>query len=172
MKAAHPARPLRCRVYPHLGTILVSANATEGGAEATRRPRSGHRPRRPSRFVFKDIICLRKSPKVFARTSPHATVTHRNATAPPSLLLAALLSRFPDRGPSRRGAIYLPAGRVRSSYLKLPKGHFTVKVYCSPHSAYVKQLTEELNEFWPGLLQVADIQSWSDLSTCDHCSST
>jgi hypothetical protein len=44
MKAAHPARPPRCRLYPHLVTILVSANAAEGGAEAARRPQSGHRP--------------------------------------------------------------------------------------------------------------------------------
>eukprot|EP00966_Prymnesium_polylepis_P223261 5165485-Prymnesium_polylepis.1 len=68
----------------------------------------------------------------------------------------------------------LPEAERREIYLqgassfKLPKGHFTVRVYCSPHNPYAKELAEELNEIWPGLLQVAEIQSWSNLSSCDH----
>eukprot|EP00966_Prymnesium_polylepis_P170987 3952408-Prymnesium_polylepis.2 len=51
---------------------------------------------------------------------------------------------------------------------KLPKGHFTVSVHCSPHNPGARELAEELNGIWPGLLQIADVQSWSDLSKCDH----
>jgi hypothetical protein len=51
---------------------------------------------------------------------------------------------------------------------KLPKGHFTVKVYCSEYNSGVRELAEELNAAWPGLLQIANVQSWADLSTCDH----
>jgi len=68
----------------------------------------------------------------------------------------------------------LPEAETRDIYLqgassfKLPKGHFTSKVYCSPHNPGARQLAEELNGIWPGLLQIADIQSWSDMSLCDH----
>eukprot|EP00966_Prymnesium_polylepis_P251662 5818158-Prymnesium_polylepis.1 len=51
---------------------------------------------------------------------------------------------------------------------KLLKGHFTVSVYCSEHNPGARELAEELNSTWPGLLQVANVQSWSDLSACDH----
>ena len=51
---------------------------------------------------------------------------------------------------------------------KLPKGHLPVRVYCSPHNPGARELAEELNGIWPGLLQVANILSLSDLSACDH----
>eukprot|EP00966_Prymnesium_polylepis_P033815 786039-Prymnesium_polylepis.1 len=48
-------------------------------------------------------------------------------------------------------------------------GHFTVKIHCtSPHNLGARELAEELNGVWPGLLQMADIQSEADLRTCDH----
>eukprot|EP00966_Prymnesium_polylepis_P147425 3405342-Prymnesium_polylepis.1 len=68
----------------------------------------------------------------------------------------------------------LPEAETREIYLqgassfKLPKGHFTVSVYCSPYNLGAKELTDELNDIWPGLLQMAHVESWSDLSTCDH----
>ena len=55
-----------------------------------------------------------------------------------------------------------------ASSFKLPKGHFTVSVYCSPHNPGARELAEELNGIWPGLLQVANVQSWNDLNACDH----
>eukprot|EP00966_Prymnesium_polylepis_P185028 4288330-Prymnesium_polylepis.1 len=67
----------------------------------------------------------------------------------------------------------LPKG-MRDIYLqgtasfKLSKRHSTVKVFCSDHNAGAKELAEELNAIWPGLLQIADAESWSDLTTCDH----
>eukprot|EP00966_Prymnesium_polylepis_P161540 3733383-Prymnesium_polylepis.1 len=55
-----------------------------------------------------------------------------------------------------------------SASFKLPKGHFTVKVFCSSHNPGASELAEELNGIWPGLLQIADVESWSDLKSCDH----
>eukprot|EP00966_Prymnesium_polylepis_P127300 2944034-Prymnesium_polylepis.1 len=66
--------------------------------------------------------------------------------------------------PETKRDIYLQ-GAAR---FKLPKSHFTVSVYCSPHNRGARELAEELNRIWPGLLQVADVQSWNDLSACDH----
>jgi len=66
--------------------------------------------------------------------------------------------------PATRCDIYLQG----AASFKLPKRHFTVKVYCSPHNPGARELAEELNAIWPGLLQVAHVRSWSDLSTCDH----
>eukprot|EP00966_Prymnesium_polylepis_P197384 4574009-Prymnesium_polylepis.1 len=37
-----------------------------------------------------------------------------------------------------------------ASSFKLPKGHFTVSVYCSPHNPGARELAEELNGTWPG----------------------
>jgi len=51
---------------------------------------------------------------------------------------------------------------------KLPRGHITVTLYCSPHNPGARELAEELNGAWPGLLQVAEIHSWADLRACDH----
>eukprot|EP00966_Prymnesium_polylepis_P040294 935050-Prymnesium_polylepis.1 len=68
----------------------------------------------------------------------------------------------------------LPEAEKRDIYLqgassfKLPKGHFTVSVYCSPHNPGWRELAEELNGIWPGLLQLVDIQSWNDVGSCDH----
>jgi len=64
----------------------------------------------------------------------------------------------------RRVDIYLQG----TSSFKLPKGYFTVKVYCSEHNAGARELAEELNTIWPGLLQIANVQSWSDVGACDH----
>ena len=70
--------------------------------------------------------------------------------------------------------LLLPKAEKRDIYLQgassvsLPQGHFTVMVYCSPHNPGARELAEELNGIWPGLLQIANIQSWSDLSACDH----
>jgi len=72
------------------------------------------------------------------------------------------------------GKRLLPETEKRDIYLqgsasfKLRKGHFTVSVYCSPRNPGARELAEELNSIWPGLLQIANVQSWSDLSTCDH----
>lgn len=68
----------------------------------------------------------------------------------------------------------LPEADGRTIYMqgadsfKLPKGHFTVSVYCSPHNPGAQELAEELNDMWPGLLQVADVPSCADLKVCDH----
>lgn len=68
----------------------------------------------------------------------------------------------------------LPEAESRSIYLqgvksfKLPKGYLAVKVYCSPLNPGAKELAEELNGIWPGLLEVAKVESWSDLHKCDH----
>jgi len=66
--------------------------------------------------------------------------------------------------PKADGDIYLQG----ASSFKLPKGHCTVSVYCSPHNPGARELAEELNGIWPGLLQIADIESWEDLRMCDH----
>eukprot|EP00966_Prymnesium_polylepis_P026117 602195-Prymnesium_polylepis.1 len=66
--------------------------------------------------------------------------------------------------PEARRSVYLQG----ASSFKLPKGHFTVTVHCSPHNPGARELAEELNTAWHGLLQIADIESWADLSTCDH----
>eukprot|EP00966_Prymnesium_polylepis_P269981 6237011-Prymnesium_polylepis.2 len=55
-----------------------------------------------------------------------------------------------------------------ASGFKLPKGHFTVSVHCNEHNPGARELAEELNGIWPGLLQLADVHSWNDLSKCDH----
>eukprot|EP00966_Prymnesium_polylepis_P016273 375340-Prymnesium_polylepis.1 len=65
---------------------------------------------------------------------------------------------------TERREIYLQG----ASSFKQPKGHFTVKVYCSSHNPGAKELAEELNALWPGLLQVAEIDSWDDMGSCDH----
>ena len=68
----------------------------------------------------------------------------------------------------------LPAAEERDIYLqggssfKLPKGHLAVSVYCSPHNPGARELAEELNSIWPGLLQMVDVQSWSGVRSCDH----
>jgi hypothetical protein len=41
-------------------------------------------------------------------------------------------------------------------------------VHCNPHDLGARELAEELNSVWPGLLRVANVESWSDLSACDH----
>ena len=46
---------------------------------------------------------------------------------------------------------------------KLAKGHATVNVYCSPHNPGARELAEELNGIWPGLLQTANVSR-----SCDH----
>eukprot|EP00966_Prymnesium_polylepis_P165919 3835311-Prymnesium_polylepis.1 len=66
--------------------------------------------------------------------------------------------------PEAKRDIYLQG----ASSFQLPKGHFTVTVCCSPHNPGARELADELNSIWPGLLQVADLQSWSDLASCDH----
>jgi len=66
--------------------------------------------------------------------------------------------------PEAKRNIYLQG----SVMFKLRQGHLTVKVYCSPHNPGARELADELNSSWPGLLQVADVQSWSDLQSCDH----
>eukprot|EP00966_Prymnesium_polylepis_P234045 5413791-Prymnesium_polylepis.1 len=66
--------------------------------------------------------------------------------------------------PEAKRNIYLQG----ATSFKLLKGHFTVKVYCSSHNPGAKELADELNGMWPGLLQVADIQSWGDMRSCDH----
>eukprot|EP00966_Prymnesium_polylepis_P290173 6703203-Prymnesium_polylepis.2 len=55
-----------------------------------------------------------------------------------------------------------------ASSFKLPKGHVAVKVYCSEHNPGARELADEMNGIWPGLLLVADVQSGSDLGACDH----
>jgi hypothetical protein len=50
-----------------------------------------------------------------------------------------------------------------SASFKLPRKHTAIKVYCSPHNLGARELADELNEGWPGLLQFT-----SDLSMCDH----
>eukprot|EP00966_Prymnesium_polylepis_P324539 7380576-Prymnesium_polylepis.1 len=65
---------------------------------------------------------------------------------------------------TERPKIYLQG----ASSFKLSKSHFTVKVYCSSHNPGAKELAEELNACWPGLLRVAEIGSWNDMSSCDH----
>eukprot|EP00966_Prymnesium_polylepis_P308013 7118239-Prymnesium_polylepis.1 len=55
-----------------------------------------------------------------------------------------------------------------ASIFKLPRWHFAVRVSCSPHNPGARELAEELNGIWPGLLQIVDVQSWSNLSSCDH----
>eukprot|EP00966_Prymnesium_polylepis_P089283 2067189-Prymnesium_polylepis.1 len=68
----------------------------------------------------------------------------------------------------------LPETERRDIYLqgatkfKLPKGHIAVKVYCSPHNPGVTEVAEELNQIWPGLLQIVPVESWDDLRLCDH----
>jgi len=65
----------------------------------------------------------------------------------------------------------LPEAERRDIYLqgaarfKLPTAHSTVKVCCSAHNPGARELADELNGIWPGLLQVADVES---LSSCDH----
>jgi len=64
----------------------------------------------------------------------------------------------------------LPEAERRNIYLqgaasfKLPRKHVAVKVYCSPHNRGARELADELNGVWPGLLRVVS----SDLSACDH----
>eukprot|EP00966_Prymnesium_polylepis_P139682 3227412-Prymnesium_polylepis.1 len=55
-----------------------------------------------------------------------------------------------------------------SSSFKLPRKHVAVKVYCSPLNPGARELAEELNGIWPGLLQIADIQSWDEMGAIDH----
>jgi len=71
----------------------------------------------------------------------------------------------------------LPEAETRDIYLqcassfKLPKKHIPVKVYCSPHNQGARELAEELNGIWPGLLQIANISENVfpiTLSGCDH----
>jgi hypothetical protein len=63
----------------------------------------------------------------------------------------------------------LPEAERRDVYLqgsasfKLPRKHVAVKVYCSQHNPGARELADELNRIWPGLLEVR-----SDLSVCDH----
>eukprot|EP00966_Prymnesium_polylepis_P154029 3556705-Prymnesium_polylepis.1 len=66
--------------------------------------------------------------------------------------------------PESKRTVYLQG----AASFKLPKGRVAVKVYCSPHNPGARELAEEMNTIWPRLLQVVDVQSWSDLSTCDH----
>eukprot|EP00966_Prymnesium_polylepis_P233236 5394095-Prymnesium_polylepis.1 len=49
--------------------------------------------------------------------------------------------------------IYLQ-GCARRELQATHKGHIAVKVYCSPNNAYAKELAEELNQMWPGLLKL------------------
>jgi len=68
----------------------------------------------------------------------------------------------------------LPKTEKRDVYLqgadsfRLPKGHRAVSLYCSPHNPGARELAEELNGIWPGLLKIANVQSWADLGACDH----
>jgi len=66
--------------------------------------------------------------------------------------------------PEAKRDIYLQG----ASSFKLPKKHVPVRLYCSSHNPGAAELSEELNRTWPGLLQVVDVQSQRDLSTCDH----
>ena len=45
----------------------------------------------------------------------------------------------------------------------LPKGHISVKIYCSPHNLGARELAVELNGIWPRLLEFED-----NVGTCDH----
>jgi len=84
------------------------------------------------------------------------------------------LTHFQDRTMVRICQRLLPEAERRDIYLqgassfKLPKGHHTVSVYCSAHNSGARELAEELNAVWPGLLQVANVQSWANLGGCDH----
>jgi len=68
----------------------------------------------------------------------------------------------------------LPEGDAREIYLqgassfKLHKKQVAVKVYCSAANPGARDLAEELNKMWPGLLDIVEILSWSDLSECDY----
>ena len=63
----------------------------------------------------------------------------------------------------------LPEAERRNVYLqgassfKLPKRHCAVRVYCSPHNLGARELTEELNGIWQGLLGLEE-----DVGACDH----
>eukprot|EP00966_Prymnesium_polylepis_P068618 1593947-Prymnesium_polylepis.1 len=53
----------------------------------------------------------------------------------------------------------LPEAEKRDVYLqgvgsfRLPKGFKPVRVHCSPNNPGARELAEELNGIWPGLLQ-------------------
>jgi len=106
------------------------------------------------------------------KTPTGAEICDALFTQPP--LEWSRITPFQDRTMVLMCKRLLPEAEKRDIYLqgassfKLHKGHFTVSVYCSPHNPGAKELAEELNGIWPGLLQVADVQSWTDLSKCDH----
>eukprot|EP00966_Prymnesium_polylepis_P193028 4473708-Prymnesium_polylepis.2 len=67
---------------------------------------------------------------------------------------------------ARGKARHLPARRVE---LQDAQGALHRQgVNCSPHNPGARELAEELNGIWPGLLQVAEIKSWAEFNTCDH----
>ena len=79
------------------------------------------------------------------------------------------ITAFQDRTMVLMCQRLLPEAERRGIYLqgsasfKLPRKHVAIRVYCSPHNLGARELADELNGFWPGLLQVR-----SDLSACDH----
>eukprot|EP00966_Prymnesium_polylepis_P112698 2606701-Prymnesium_polylepis.1 len=66
--------------------------------------------------------------------------------------------------PEARRNIYLQG----TSGFKVPRRHVAIKVYCSPHNAGSRELAEEMNAVWPGLLDVVRIAAWDELAECDH----
>eukprot|EP00966_Prymnesium_polylepis_P009055 208727-Prymnesium_polylepis.1 len=84
------------------------------------------------------------------------------------------ITAFQDRTMVLMCKQLLPEAERRDIYLqgassfKLPKGYIAVKVYCSPHNPGARELADELNGMWPGLLQVSNVQPWSSLGACDH----
>eukprot|EP00966_Prymnesium_polylepis_P088336 2044230-Prymnesium_polylepis.1 len=106
------------------------------------------------------------------KTPPAAEICDALFKSPP--LEWSRVTPFQDRTMVLMCRRLVPEAEKREIYLqgassfKLPKGHFTVKVYCSSHNPGAKELADELNEMWPGLLQVANIDSWSDMTSCDH----
>ena len=79
---------------------------------------------------------------------------------------------FQDRTMVLMCARMLPTAARPNVYLqgassfKLPRSHVTVKLYCSSHNPGAREIVDELNEIWPGLLQ--DSESLADICLCDH----
>mmetsp|Transcript_34631 Transcript_34631/g.90679 ORF Transcript_34631/g.90679 Transcript_34631/m.90679 type:complete len:200 (+) Transcript_34631:1-600(+) len=101
----------------------------------------------------------------------------RDALFKQSPLEWSRITTFQDRTMVLMCRRLLPEAETRDIYLqcassfKLPKKHIPVKVYCSPHNQGARELAEELNGIWPGLLQIANISENVfpiTLSGCDH----
>jgi len=85
----------------------------------------------------------------------------RDALFKQSPLEWSRITTFQDRTMVLMCRRLLPDADRRDIYLqgttnfKLPKGHRAVKLYCSPHNPGARELAEELNGIWPGLLKSA-----------------